>query len=102
VNLQDGKPVLSRFLNGSNQNQTVEFLSGSSAMHSVGVKFLPEKNALLNSYCEYAEEKSVWRCKVTAYVWNPAAHAFKLDPKLSKQATQSRREHQDSMDPLGR
>lgn len=43
VNLQDGKPVLSRFLNADNQEQRVEFLSGSSVMHSVGAKFVAGK-----------------------------------------------------------
>ncbi len=90
VNLQDGKPVLSRFLNANNQEQKVEFISGSSVMHSVGVKFVPEKNALFDSHCDYAESEGVFHCKVTAYVWNPTARAFKLDMKLSRQAAQTR------------
>jgi len=89
VNLQDGKPVLSRFLNANNQEQRVEFLSGSSVMHSVGVKLVPEKNALFDSHCDYAESEDVFHCKVTAYVWNPTARAFKLDTKLSRQSARA-------------
>jgi hypothetical protein len=84
VNLLDGKPVVSRFLNADNQEQRVDFLSGSSVMHSVGVKLVPGKNALFDSHCDYEESKSVFHCKVTAYVWNPTARAFKLDTKLSR------------------
>ena len=90
VNLQDGKPVLSRFLNANNQEQLVEFLSGSSVMHSVGVKLVPEKNALFDSHCDYAESEDVFHCKVTAYVWNSKAQAFKLDKKLIGHSTQMR------------
>jgi hypothetical protein len=89
VNLQDGKPVLSRFLSANNQEQLVEFLSGSSVMHSVGVKLVPEKNAILDSHCDYAESEGVFHCKVTAYVWNPTGRVFKLDTKLSRQSTQA-------------
>jgi len=89
VNLQDGKPVLSRFLNANNQEQNVGFVSGSSVMHSVGVKLVPAKNALFESYCDYAESEGVFHCKDTAYVWNPTARAFKLDGKLSRQFTQT-------------
>jgi len=46
VNLHEGKPVLSRFLSANNQEQTMAFLSGGSAMHSLGVKLVPEKNAI--------------------------------------------------------
>ncbi len=91
VNLQDGKPVLSRFLNANNQEQRVEFLSGSSVMHSLGVKLVPGKNALFDSHCDYANSDGVFHCKVTAYVWNPAARAFKRDMKLSRQSSITRR-----------
>jgi len=91
VNLQDGKPVLSRFLNANNQEQRVEFLSGSSVMHSLGVKLVPGKNALFDSHCDYANSDGVFHCKVTAYVWNPAARAFKRDMKLSRQSSVTRR-----------
>lgn len=90
VNLQDRKPVLSRFLNANNQEQSVGFLSGASAMHSVGVKLVPEKNAIFDSNCEYSNSEKSFRCRITAYVWNPSAQAFKLDMKLSRQATQTR------------
>ena len=90
VILQDGKPVLCRFLNANNQEKMVEFLSGSSVMHSVGVKLVPENNALLDSHCDYTESEGVFHCKVIAYVWNATARAFKLDTKLSRQSTQSR------------
>jgi hypothetical protein len=87
VNLQDGKPVLSRFLNANNQEQRVEFLSGSSVMHSVGVKLVPGKNALFDSHCDYAGSEGLFHCKVTAYVWNPTAQAFKWDMQLSRRST---------------
>jgi hypothetical protein len=86
VNLEDGKPVLSRFLTANDQEQSVGFLSGSSVMHSVGVKLVPGKNALFDSQCDYAESEGVFHCKVTAYVWNPTARAFKLDMKLGRQS----------------
>lgn len=87
VNLQDGKPVLSRFLNVNNQEQRVEFLSGSSVMHSVGVKLMPNNNALLDSHCDYRESEGVFHCKDTAYVWDATTRAFKLDAKLSGEST---------------
>jgi len=91
VNLEQGRPVLSRFLNANGQEQKVEFLSGASAMHSSGVKLVAEKNAIFDSYCEYAESEKAFRCKIAAYVWDPNVQAFKLDMKLSRQATQTRR-----------
>jgi hypothetical protein len=90
MNLEGGKPVLSRFLNANNHEEPVEFGDGSSAMHSVGVELVPEKNAILDSYCDYAENQKVFVCKIKAYVWSPNARAFRLDMKLSRQATQGR------------
>jgi len=46
MNLEDGRPVLSRFRNANGQEQSVEFASGSSVMHSVRVELVPGKDAI--------------------------------------------------------
>jgi hypothetical protein len=67
VNLQDGKPVLSRFLNANNQEQRVGFLSGSSVMHSVGVKLVREKTRFLTLIATMRKAKvfSIVRSQLT-------------------------------------
>ena len=66
MNLEGDRPVLSRFRNANHQIEHVEFASGSSVMHSIGVEL------------------------VKAYVWNKKTRTFRLDIALSKHATQSR------------
>ena len=89
MNLQNGKPVISRFLNAKNQPQTIEFLDGSSVTHADGVELVPESNAILSFHWVGSEERTL-DCGVNAFVWQPQLRAFKLEPGLSTKATQSR------------
>jgi hypothetical protein len=88
MNLEGGQPVLSRFRNANGQDEQVEFASGSSAMHSLGVELVPEKNAIYSFQWDHDETQE--ECGVKAYVWNTKMRTFRLDMELSKHATQSR------------
>ena len=89
MNLQDGRPAISRFVNAKGQPQTVEFLDGSSVTHSDGVELAPENNAILSFHSMRSEERTI-DCGVNAFVWQPQLRAFKFDKGLSAKATQSR------------
>lgn len=79
LQLENGKPVLSKFEDGGN----LEFTQGASVMHELGVQLVPEQNAIFslgsdNDGCHLLD------CSAEAYVWNPATHRFRADPMLSQ------------------
>ena len=90
MNLEDGRPVLSRFRNANGQDQRVEFLSGSSVMHSVSAELVPEKNAIYDFHRDLDQTGQEQDCGIKAYVWNTKTRTFRFDAELSKHATQSR------------
>lgn len=90
MNLEDGRPVLSRFHNGDGQDQRVEFASGSSVMHRVRVELVPGKDAIYDFHWDYGQTGSLQDCGIKAYVWNNETKTFRSNTELSKHATQSR------------
>lgn len=99
MNLEDGRPVLSRFSNANDQEESVEFLSGSSVMHGTGVQLVPGKNAIYDLRWDYDQTGSLQDCGIKAYVWTTRTKTFKLDSELSKRATQSRCQRIPDFDP---
>jgi|GEM_PF-3600392 len=90
MNLEDGRPVLSRFRNANGQDERLDFASGSSVMHSVRVELVPGKNAIYDFHSDDDQTGQEQDCGIKAYVWNTKAKTFSLDTELSKHATQSR------------
>lgn len=90
MNLKDGRPVLSRFRKANGQDEHVEFLSGSSVMHSVRAELAPGKNAIYDFHWDYGQTGRLQDCWIKAYVWNAKMRVFELNSELSKHATQSR------------
>jgi hypothetical protein len=88
MNLEDGRPVLSRFRNANGQDERVDFASGSSVMHSVRVELVPGKNAIYDFHWDHDETGR--DCGIKAYVWNTKTKTFRFETELSKHATQSR------------
>ncbi len=90
MNLEDGRPVLSRFRNANGQDERVEFGSGSSVMHSVRAELVPEKNAIYDFHRDLDQTGKEQDCGIKAYIWNTKTKTFRLDEEVSKHATQSR------------
>ena len=90
MNLEEGRPVLSRFRNGNGQDEHVEFASGSSVMHSVRAELVPGKDAIYDFHWDYGQTGSLRDCGIKAYVWNTETKTFRLNTELSKHVTRSR------------
>jgi hypothetical protein len=86
MQIEDGKPVLSRFTNADGKADPVEFLQGASVMHGANVKLVPEKNAIYGINWDNDQEMHL-SCGANAYVWNPKTKAFRLDKELTSRAT---------------
>lgn len=87
MRLQGGRPVLAQIRRDGKPIE-VDFLIGSSVMHSNDVHLLPIEKAIHDLKCEFKESDSIWSCLVNAYVWNPRSKTFDWDAAHSKRLTQ--------------
>jgi hypothetical protein len=85
MNIEDGKPVFSRFINAHDKVEPVQFAQGASEMHGADVQLAPEKNVIYG--VQWDNDQKVR--DVNAYVWNQKTRAFKLNMELSKHAAQT-------------
>jgi hypothetical protein len=89
MQIEAGKPVLSRFRKADGATLDVGFASGASVMHAVDAKLVPEKKAIYDIFADNDGSGGLARCGVRAYVWNPRLKAFQANAQLSREATQS-------------
>jgi hypothetical protein len=62
---------------------------GSSVMHPVDVKLVPEKKAIYDVFSDNDGAEQLAKCSVKAYVWNAGAKAFDWNAQLTKRAARS-------------
>ena len=86
MQLEAGKPVVSRFLKPNGAKLDVELLSGASVMHSDAVTLVPEKKAILHTSTMSDATGRPSQCTVKAYVWNPRLRAFQMNSRASREA----------------
>ena len=87
MQLEAGRPIVSRFLKSNGARLDVEFVSGTSVTHSDGTRLVPEKKAIFHTSSMSDAEGRPRHCSVEAYVWNPQLRAFQMNARVSREAT---------------
>lgn len=86
MQLEAGKPVVSRFVRPNGATFDPEFLSGASVTHSDDTRLVPEKKAVLHTSTMKGADGRPGRCSVEAYLWNPHLRVFQTSARLSREA----------------
>jgi hypothetical protein len=82
-----GKPVPAKFRDARLKRVENGFANGASAMHTVSVRLVAEKEAVYDSFADSDAEGKPYKCGVKAYVWNAGTETFDLNLRLSKSAS---------------
>jgi hypothetical protein len=85
LQLENGKPVLSKFHDQNQKPTFPTFLQGASVRNGEDVKLAPEQHAVYAIHWHTGDEGALETCAVEAYVWSAKASTFDYDAGASKE-----------------
>lgn len=92
LQLDNGKPVLSKFRDQNRKPIFPTFLQGASVRNGEDVKLAPERRAVYAIHWHTDDEGALETCTVEAYVWSAKTSTFDYDAGVSKEIEKQERE----------